>query len=406
MKKAQSGVITAVILIVLVLAGIVIVWNVVNPLISKSGKNAEDKMKVFSTELSVENVNFEGETKEVRVKRVSGTDNLSSLNFIFEDMSGVMHIVNRTKNLPLELETRSFLFNSSELNSGTPIKKITVIPVIGTTTGMEYTNQNQIIDKRNIFDNLNAETGTTTGWTGFSGVSNNALGGVYAFYGANYTPVTSDFMIPIDPNIAYYQEGWFKSTGVTDSNGPRLYFGYIPLDADKHVIYSNNVNYYANSNTTLFEACKSGDKVVKIVNCDNWVIYSYAQIAFNIDNSGNYNDLPNRNLSNYNIINKENFGTYCNITFNTNVGVNASAGTKVREHWDGSTYQYTSASYELVPDTWKKFSSTIKGISNIGEEQGKFRKGTKYAQILLLLNYNAGATVYRTEVDNITVTFS
>lgn len=252
-----------------------------------------------------------------------------------------------------------------------------------------------------ILSNGGAETGTTTGWNHWDGIeSSDVYDGNNAFYedGA-YTILTSGY-IPIDLDVEYELAGWFKSYG-TGGISP-LYFGYIPFDSQYRAITHRHVGIYVNTETYLIEDISASDKIIKVADGTGWQTYTYACIAFEIDDSGSYNDLPNYKLSNFNIIRVEDVGDYWEVEFDTTVGVAYPAGTKIREHHAGGTYMYTAAGNAQVPTTYTKYSSKTKGENLYGTGGGKWRRGTKYAQVMMLINYGKDTT-FGTRVDNVSL---
>jgi len=253
--------------------------------------------------------------------------------------------------------------------------------------------------------NGNAETGDTSNWN-FDGVdSNDYHSGAYSFYEQGAKTVTSGDFIPVNLNREYNLEGWFKSNGTGGES--KLYFGYIPYDENKVRIANEHVHVILGTETTLYEACNSEDKIVKIVDGTNWYYtITHEFMAFDIDDSGNYNDLPNRELSNVNIINLTDQGDYWEVEFNTNVGKTYPLGTKVRMHASGGSYMYVAAGGVLVPTSWTQYvdSSGVKGESLYGTGYDMWWRGTRYARILMLANYQQSAD-YKLKVDDISLIY-
>ncbi|MEN9626630.1 MAG: hypothetical protein RL557_958 [archaeon] len=244
----------------------------------------------------------------------------------------------------------------------------------------------------NLLPNGDAETGNVNGWNtrwgkGI-GLSNEAYAGSYSFLREGYEQIESDF-IAIDPTTEYYQEGWFKS----GSGNSKFYYGFIPYDKDKKEIARQYVYYYSGSETELYADIVASDKIIKIKDGSKWQVFKYGVVAFNVDNSGNYADLPNFDLSNHDIIRVESKGDYWEVEFNTNVGKDAPAGTKIREHRFGGTYMYNSANGLSVPTSWTKYSATLTGECATGtcDGQGKWWKGTRYVKVLIIANYGQNA---------------
>ncbi len=245
------------------------------------------------------------------------------------------------------------------------------------------------VSATNLLSNGNAELGNTNGWStrwgsSFSVSSVDPRSGTYSFLKEGYEQIESDF-ISIDIATEYKQEGWFKSSG----SGATVHYGFIPYDNNKKEIARQYVYYYPGSETELYADIKASDKIIKIKDGSKWQVFNYGVVAFNVDTSGNYADLPNFNLSNHNIVRVENKGDYWEVEFATNVGKDALAGTKIREHRFGGTYMYNSANGLSVPSSWTKYSSVIKGecTSGVCDGENKWWKGTKYVKVLIIANY-------------------
>ena len=207
----------------------------------------------------------------------------------------------------------------------------------------------------NLVKNGDAETGTLDNWDGFAKVvSEGAHSGKHCFSVANSVQVMSKEFIPIDTTKTYVVTGWFKSTGKAPS---QIYLGCAPFDEKKESIYPYHVFCIAGTETTLAEACKAEDTVLKIANGAKWNTAPYTCVAFDVDDSGQLKDLPNRNLSIYvdpgiGVEKVENKGGHWAVQLKAKCGRAYPAGTKVREHVSGATYMYSAASRKPVPTAW------------------------------------------------------
>ncbi len=129
-KKGLSGVVTALILILLALVAIFIVWLVITNLLEKNSDEIslaplENKFKIESAKASLT-------TAQVKVKRENGDSNLTALRFIISGgENSYTHEV--TQNLPKELETKIYLI---PLKGGSN-KKVTLVPVFGEENGLQ-----------------------------------------------------------------------------------------------------------------------------------------------------------------------------------------------------------------------------------------------------------------------------
>jgi hypothetical protein len=407
MKKGQSEIITIVLIILMILAAIIIVWNVVYSTIKNSSQQVN--IDIFSNKIQVIDIILGDSIAEVKVKKTQGEDNITSLKFIFYDSQGLTKTMDKTENIPSILEEKTFYFDIQEIKTNEDeIVKVEVIPYFGNTPGMKASSDENIQDVGELFPGVSGEITIIDTETGEKVIepSIDAWKVVYGnlleletstdtYSGEGYSvsmtgniQMISNKLIEIDSEKTYYQEAWFKS----NQQSP-LYFGYALYDEFYRLIKFQNVAYKEGSETYLVAPCSASDTTIKINNGSKWIFslpYYYA--AFNIDDSGDYNDLPNFNLSNGNILNVVNKGTYWEVTFGSNVGINAPANTKVREHVAGNDYVYNSAKHSYVPVEWTKYSSEVKGYQEEGipnnlEDLTKWRKGTKYAGLLVLGNY-------------------
>ena len=145
-KRAQAQIITVVLIILLVLVAIIIVWNVVKPMIEESSEGIGTS--AFMTNLEIEDVQLGGGVgAKVRVKRGSGEGDITALKFIFYDEDGESHIVEKTENLPNELETKVYEFTIDEIGSAGGVEKVSVVPMFGSKAGIEVS---EIIEKEII----------------------------------------------------------------------------------------------------------------------------------------------------------------------------------------------------------------------------------------------------------------
>ncbi len=243
----------------------------------------------------------------------------------------------------------------------------------------------------NLVRNGDAETGTLDNWTGFTKVvSDMPHAGKFCFLKQGPTLVKSNEFLPIDPATTYTLSGWFRAT----SNNPSTVFlGYVPYDADKNPIQPANVLVVPGSETSLVDACKADDTILEIADGAMWTTGEPTCIAFEVDDTGRYSDLPNRKLTSYSILRVENRGDHWVVQLKNPCGQTYPAGTKVREHSAGGTYIYNAAGGRSTPAQWTQFSATIRGVAKSGAPADQWWHGTKYAQILMLLNYGQSEDV-------------
>ncbi len=234
----------------------------------------------------------------------------------------------------------------------------------------------------------------------------------------------------VDPNTTYELSGMFKSSWIEQS---RLYFGFAEYDKDFKRIASYHVWVVPWTETELTEPVKKWDKTItfKDINgsmCSKWKnrhsFDLYAVVAFDVDDSWAYNDLPNRNVNPYNGTTHpwssywksmrtmtDNWDT-CTVTFSWTMVHNYPAGTKIRMQQAWWNYNYIAAAGKIVPNTWTKYSWTVKGMSVQWLSNSKFRRGTQFIKPLFLANHpysSRWANAYKNkfmilDIDNVTLT--
>ena len=135
--RAQSQLITTILLIVLVLAAIVIVWAVVNNLITESAEEIGTSALTTRLEIKEANLWVTGGA-EVIVKREPGEGEITSLKFIFYNEDGGNVIIEETEEIPKEIETKIYDFDINDHPELYNINKVSVVPVFGEKLGMEF----------------------------------------------------------------------------------------------------------------------------------------------------------------------------------------------------------------------------------------------------------------------------
>ncbi len=249
-----------------------------------------------------------------------------------------------------------------------------------------------------LIDNGDAETGSTSGWSGWDGVNDTEYhDGSYSFEVTGPSTVLASGLIPVDKTKEYNISGWFRSNGTGGDS--RIYAGFRPYDKDQNLIYTYHVNVEDGTQTELYEDVSASDDIMKVVDGTGWIVLSHGRAAFNIDDSGEYRDLPNRNVSNAGITEVTDMGDYWRINFSTTVGVDAPKGTKVRMHRSGG-WMYTLASSEYIPDAWTHYSGTVSGELKKDSSSVTWWPGTEYAKILIYANY-AQDNTYKLFVDDL-----
>lgn len=254
----------------------------------------------------------------------------------------------------------------------------------------------------NLVRNGDAELGNAENWgRKFTIVTDDVHSGKNSFQRKGPITILSDDFIPVDGEKTYVLSGWFKSQGEEPS---RVYLGYVPYDENKTRIVCANVSVTAGSETALTAAVSKGDTVLKIANGAKWVAKSSAVVAFEVDASGEYKDLPNRKLSSSGIASVENKGDFWEVTLLKPCGMEYPAGTLVRQHNDGGAYIYNAAASKVIPKEWTECRGLIKGIAKSGSPTNRWWPGTKYARIMVMPHYKQAGPGFVLLVDDISMT--
>ena len=199
--------------------------------------------------------------------------------------------------------------------------------------------------------------------------------------------------IPIQFGKRYRLSGSFQSVG---SEGPsKLLFGYATYTINEEEITVQSVNYHSNTETELFRPCTSLDTELYVRNATNWKVDPLGNVAFEIDSTGGFSDLPNFNLSLRGITRIEPGSDHAVVHLANSCGKDYPAGTKIREHTIPSGqggYLYTHN--VLLPE--KDWTTVYDGL----RPWNNFRHGTSFVRIVIIANHNQGPT-YVTEFKDI-----
>jgi hypothetical protein len=239
----------------------------------------------------------------------------------------------------------------------------------------------------NLLINGDAEAGDISGWTNFVETSTTANAGAHSFVLAGSKDAggtaKSKELIPVDPSRGYTVSGYFMSP----EGWALVFIGVDCFDAQKRHIPSVRITPVPQTETELVEDVKAGDKVVKIKNGSAWefdaaLTPKYSVVAFNVDDSGAYSDLPNPNLSPMGITTIRQSGGQWEVELAKPLKESYSAGTNVRQHKaSGASLWIDSGG---VGKDWVKKSGDISGVSTVGQEKGMFWPGTSFVRVTVL----------------------
>lgn len=198
-------------------------------------------------------------------------------------------------------------------------------------------------------------------------------------------------LIPIDPTKSYRLSGWFKSA----NNKPALILlGLMSYDAEKRLIQPMEESVVLNTETKLAQDCLTDDTTIKVTDASKWKEGDIYCVAFAADDSGNYNDLPNKNITVQGKTSVKKIGEIWEVTLPKPCGKTFPAGTTVRQHCAPNySYPYVVCNPNFNSEFWKELSGTISGMSKTTSAGDKFWRGTKYVR-LIILSLNGGLVYF------------
>ena len=202
----------------------------------------------------------------------------------------------------------------------------------------------------------------------------------------------------VDPTKTYRLTGWFKSAGKAPS---LIYVGFGAYTAKKRWIRPQEVNCVEGTETALSAACLPEDTVIKIADGASWKTSPHAAVAFRVDDSGGFRDLPNRNLSSTGVTKVERKGDHWEVHLAKPCGKTYTAGTKVREQIASGSYIYAAGSHR-APATWTRFSGTVKGMAIAKSPNNAWWPGTVFGRVTILANFRQKKDA-RLLIDDVTV---
>jgi prepilin-type N-terminal cleavage/methylation domain-containing protein len=254
-----------------------------------------------------------------------------------------------------------------------------------------------------FFENGNFESSASGSWAEpyMSPAAN--YQGLYGLQFKGYTYIVpSDLYTYIEPWKTYELGWYFRSQWSTQSI---LYFGFMEFDENFVPILNHHVNAIPGTDTTLVQAVNATDTSIVIqdvggTTCAKWSSHPYFStlwlITFDTDDSGKYNDLPNRTQSQLLYISPKVYsaftsmvdnGSTCILTSSTSIGVSRPAWTKIRMHIPWWSYNYIAAEGSFVPNTWTYYSWKVYGEQIFWANSNYFRRGTRFIKLFVIPNY-------------------
>ena len=243
----------------------------------------------------------------------------------------------------------------------------------------------------NLIKNGDAEAGKTSGWDGFASIVPKPHNGSNAFLLKRSERAFSDGLIPLDPKAKYKLSGFFMA----EETPTKAYIGFDCFDANKQRIRSMEISPIPKSETELVEDAKKGDTVLKIKDGSAWKFEKwtrpYGVVAFEVDTSGAYSDLPNRKITLRGITAITKADGYWEVKLKHPMRENYPAGTAVRQQRSQGAYCWTRGR-GVVKDKWVDIKGYKSGVSVGGQKTDMFWPGTRYIRVAIL-NLNHSKTV-------------
>ena len=243
----------------------------------------------------------------------------------------------------------------------------------------------------NLIKNGDAEAGKTSGWDGFASIVPKPHNGSNAFLLKRSERAFSDGLIPLDPKAKYKLSGFFMA----EDTPTKAYIGFDCFDANKQRIRSMEITPIPKSETELVEDAKKGDTVLKIKDGSAWKFEKwtppYGVVAFEVDTSGAYRDLPNRKITSKGITAITKADGYWEVKLKSPMRENYPAGTAVRQHKSSGAYCWVPS--KSVKDKWVEINGYKSGVSVGGQNKDMFWPGTRFIRVAILnLNHSKTAS--------------
>ena len=173
-RKAQANIITMVLFILLVLGAIIVIWNVVVPLIERSGEKVGAEALTVSLEIKDVELWVTGGAR-IKVHRKIGEGKITELNFIFDKEDGGNIIIKNTTDFPNDLETKTYDFTVDQINE--KIKKVSIMPMFGEVSGTTFFEKEADIEKDENGDRILDAPEETISWWKFDEDFTDSVGG-------------------------------------------------------------------------------------------------------------------------------------------------------------------------------------------------------------------------------------
>jgi hypothetical protein len=176
-KKGQSGLVVAIVLVLIGIVAVIILWSFFYPFVSQKSKNININPLETSVEIKDVSLLADGSYR-VKISRGNDKNKIDSLKFILYSDFGENHIESVSEDILGLLETKTYFFSPTS-NFG-KIKKITVYPIIdgreGVGSSLDYNKFIEIAPgmvgwfllKENFDDSVFGNNGVASGNVNFT----------------------------------------------------------------------------------------------------------------------------------------------------------------------------------------------------------------------------------------------
>ncbi|MBO7741090.1 MAG: hypothetical protein J6S21_00920, partial [Victivallales bacterium] len=193
--------------------------------------------------------------------------------------------------------------------------------------------------------------------------------------------------LAIDPKKNYRLSGKFRT--VPGTKPSTLYFGVQPFDAEGRLINPTEVHAIAGTETQLAANAAAGSYKLLVKDTAKWLARKDRRVAFDVDISGEYNDLPNRTVTSGGIEAIRQTAEGWEVTLTQPLTKGWPAGTLIRQHGESARFIYCGALNEPVPEEWQTIGHTIEREHKFGIRSARHLwRGTRYLRIILLMNFS------------------
>jgi hypothetical protein len=193
--------------------------------------------------------------------------------------------------------------------------------------------------------------------------------------------LTGKKIFPVDTTKSYRISCEVKSIDKNIAGNVRV--GVMPRNAKKTGAAVSGLKPVSGTEAQVVSLVTATDKVIKVDDASKWKKVA-SRIVYDADPSGQLRDLPNFDFVKARPVSWEKKGDIWEIKLARPAGVELSAGTVIRQHYDGRNAIFSNA--KKLSTEWQKMEFVIvPGVSTDGAQNNKFFTGVAYAAPMLAL---------------------